>query len=155
MSEQSERLGVCPACGQRALERTREPIVTEFREGSWTLQPDFEYERCRTCGEEFYSGPEIVEFTRKVVRLARCDLGLLSPEEVRDIRLNLGLTQGELEAALGVSRGMVGRWERGDVIQGATVDRLIRLFGENPDLLRSPAIGLVAREGRGPYRGRR
>ncbi|MHB1340365.1 MAG: type II TA system antitoxin MqsA family protein [Coriobacteriia bacterium] len=155
MSEQSEHSGFCPACGERSLERVRDPIVTEFREGSWTVQPDFDYQRCRLCNEEFYPGLEIVEFTRRVVGLARRDLGLLSPEEVRGIRLDLGLTQGELEAALGVSRGMVGRWERGDVIQGATVDRLIRLFGENPDLLRSPAIGLIAREGRGPYRTRK
>ncbi len=154
MVESDTRLTVCFACGKRAIETTRDPIEMEYREGTWRIEPDFEYERCRACDEEFYPGPGIAEATKKAVALARKDLGLLTPDDIRGIRHELGLTQGDLERALGVSRGAVGRWERGEVFQGVTADRLIRVIHENPEILGGQALAFVAHESRGPYKKR-
>lgn len=154
MRQSDEDLTVCSVCGERAVELTRDPIAIEFREGTWRMAPDFDYERCRACGEELYPGPAIAELTWRAIALARKELGLLTPDEVKEVRLGLGLTQGDFERALGVSRGTVGRWERGEVFQGSTADRLMRIVAENPDLIHSDALGFVARETRGPYKKR-
>ncbi|MDP2400345.1 MAG: type II toxin-antitoxin system MqsA family antitoxin [Actinomycetota bacterium] len=145
---------VCSVCGQRAIEITRDPITVEFREGSWSIQPHFDYERCRACGEELYPAEGLSELTRQAVAMARRDIGLLTPDEIREMRPSLGLTQHDLDRALGVSRGLIGKWERGEVFQSATADRPMRVIREAPELLHGEALAFVAREGRGPYRTR-
>jgi putative zinc finger/helix-turn-helix YgiT family protein len=154
MAGSRKELTACFACGERAVEWTRDSIEMDYREGTWWVEPDFEYQRCRACGEEFYPGPEMEALSLRVVALARADLGLLAPDDIKAIRHQLGLTQGDLERALGVSRGSVGRWERGTVFQSVTADRLMRVLGECPELLHGQALAFVAREGRGPYRTR-
>ncbi|MDP2183802.1 MAG: type II toxin-antitoxin system MqsA family antitoxin [Actinomycetota bacterium] len=155
MTTSDAGLAVCSVCGQRAVEMTRDPIAIEFREGTWRIEPDFDYERCRACGEELYPGPGITDLTRRAIALARKELGFLTPDEVRGVRHALDLTQGDFERALGVSRGTMGRWERGEVFQSATADRLMRVLAECPDLIRCDALSFVARETRGPYRKQR
>jgi putative zinc finger/helix-turn-helix YgiT family protein len=149
-----EQSRTCPICGKLGIEITRDPIEFDYRDGTWWIEPDFDYRRCTECGEEIYPSRGLEVLEAKEATIARAELGLLSPEQIRDIRLRLGLTQGDLERALGVSRGTVGRWERGPVFPSVTADRLLRLLGEHPDLLQSAALDYVAREGRGPYRAR-
>jgi putative zinc finger/helix-turn-helix YgiT family protein len=108
---------------------------------------------CGACGEESLAAGQTDEITRLTVAAARADLGRLFSDEIREMRLALGLTQADLEAQLGVGAGTVGRWERDEVVQGGTADRLMRMIRAHPDLM--PELGYVAREGRGPYRTRR
>ncbi len=150
-SESQDRR-VCPICGQPELVTSRDPIEFDYRDGTWWIEPDFDYDKCLACEEEIYPSRGLEQLELKAAVLARAELGLLSPVEIRAIRHKLGLTQGDLERALGVSRGSVGRWERGPVIPSVTADRLLRLLGEHPELLRSQALDFVARDGRGPYR---
>jgi putative zinc finger/helix-turn-helix YgiT family protein len=145
---------ICPICGQPGLETTRDPIEFDYRDGTWWIEPDFDYDRCRACDEEIYPSRGLEHLELKAAALARAELGLLSPDEIRAIRIRLGLTQGDLERALGVSRGSVGRWERGPVFPSVTADKLLRILDEHPELLQSTALDYVAREGRGPYRTR-
>ncbi len=154
MKTSAENLRVCSVCGERGVEITRDPIAIDFREGTWSVEPDFDYERCRACGEELYPGPAFAELTNTAVAMARTEMGLLTPDEIREMRFSLELTQSGLECALGVSRGAVGRWERGEVFQSATADRLMRVIREAPELLHGETLAFVAREGRGPYRKR-
>ena len=143
----------CPICGKRAIVICRDPLDEEV--GGRTYSVDgFEYNLCTACGESFFSGFQCDEISKRANELARADLGRLSPDEIRQLRLDLGLTQTGLEAQLGASVGMVGRWERGTVLQGSIADRFMRLLRSHPGLLaESPAP--VARESRGPYRKKR
>ncbi|MDZ4166725.1 MAG: type II toxin-antitoxin system MqsA family antitoxin [Coriobacteriia bacterium] len=143
----------CPVCGARgALHWSDEPLHEEFDDGDVAVVEGFRYERCAACGETLVRGADLDELQRRTVTVARTDLERLSSEEIREARFALGLTQSELESQLGVSAGTVGRWERGEVLQGATADRLMRLIRHHPELL--PELGFVARERRGPYRTR-
>lgn len=142
---------VCPVCGVRAMHWTDEPLLEEFPEGSYEVS-GFTYEKCDACGESLLRAGQMDAVECAAVALARADLERLSSAEIRELRLDLGLTQADLEAQLGVSAGSVGRWERGTVLQGATADRLMRVIRAHPELL--PELGFVAREGRGPYRTR-
>jgi putative zinc finger/helix-turn-helix YgiT family protein len=142
----------CPICGKREMTVTRAPIEDEV-EGRTYLVEGLEYNRCAACGEDFYSAGQLDQIDIAGSALARADLGRLSPDEIRDLRLALDLTQAGLEAQLGVSAGTVGRWERGTFVPGATADRLMRILAAHPELLQELA-GVVACEARGPYRKR-
>jgi len=111
------------------------------------------YDRCEACGESLLTVEQAAAVERIVVAAARADLGRLSSADIHQLRLDLGLTQAQLESQLGVGTGTVGRWERGTVLQNATADRLMRILWAHPELLEES--GIVAREGRGPYRKRR
>jgi putative zinc finger/helix-turn-helix YgiT family protein len=142
---------VCQLCGVKAAHWSDEPLAFELRDGSYQV-PGFTYEHCDACGENTFKATQADEILRVAVAAARTDLGRLSSEEIHELRHTLGLTQAGLEAQLGVGTGTVGRWERGTVLQGATADRLMRILWAHPELLQES--GVIAREGRGPYRKR-
>jgi putative zinc finger/helix-turn-helix YgiT family protein len=142
----------CPICGAHALTITHDPVDVEFPEGSWKVA-GFEYNRCTACGEDFFVGWQLDAINERASAMARAALGRLAPEEIRRLRLDLGLTQAALERALGAGRGVVANWERGIFVQGGAADQLMRILWAHPELLAETAC--VAREGRGPYRTRR
>jgi len=65
----------------------------------------------------------------------RAARGLLTPDEIRDLRRSLGVAQAALERLLGVGPKTVVRWEKGTVFQSATADRLMRLLIAKPELV--------------------
>lgn len=142
----------CPLCGAHALSLTRDPISVQLRDGTWNVE-GLEYNHCSVCGEDFFAGGQLDAIHARASEIARAALGRLSPDEIRSLRLDLGLTQSALERALGAGRGVVANWERGIFVQGGTADQLMRILWAHPELLAETAY--VAREGRGPYRRRR
>ena len=54
----------------------------------------------------------------------------MTGEEVRRIRLRLGLTQAELGERLGVAANSVARWERGEMGIRPTAAGLLRLMAQ-------------------------
>lgn len=142
---------VCPVCGARAIEKTHDPVDVEASERTYYVT-GFEYERCTACGESFFFAGQDVSLGMAASALARADLRLLSPEEIRELRHSLGLTQADLEMLIGVGPKTVGRWERGLYSQNKTADTLLRLLAAHPELIAE--TGFVAAEGRGPYRKR-
>ncbi|MBS3956260.1 MAG: type II toxin-antitoxin system MqsA family antitoxin [Clostridiales bacterium] len=139
----------CPICGARSIVSTSEPVTVELRTGRYTVS-GFDYERCTACAEEFHPAGQTDAIRAAASKLAREEAGLLRPDEIRELRMNLGLTQGDLERLLGVGEKTVGRWERGLFVQSKTADTLMRLLRAHPELVGE--TGFVAREGRGPYR---
>jgi putative zinc finger/helix-turn-helix YgiT family protein len=143
---------LCLACGALAVKNTRGPVTVDLRDGQYVVG-GFEYERCTACGEEYYQAGQVDAMHARAAEQARQARGLLTPDDMIRLRLDLGLTQMALDGALGASPGTAGRWERGSVVQPAVADRLMRLLWAHPDLLAEVAQP-VAREARGPYRPR-
>jgi HTH-type transcriptional regulator/antitoxin MqsA len=141
----------CAACGKRAIIITTDPI-DELVSGTSFMVEGLEYNRCTACGEEFLAAGQGDELRRRAAAMARVEFGRLSGEEIRSIRRSLGLTQAQLEKRLGISEGLIGRWERGEVLQSEIADRYLRDLMAHPELVDSQ--GVIAREGRGPYRTR-
>ena len=140
---------VCVVCGKPAIVIASDPV--EERVGGRTYAIDgFTYNRCDACGEKFFLLGQLDEISRRVNEMARSDLGRLSSDEIASLRHDLDLTQAQLETRLGVSPGLVGRWERGTVLQSAMADRYLRDLQAHPELVVRDE--LVARESRGPYR---
>ena len=65
---------------------------------------------------------------------------MLTPEEIREGREKLGLTQKQFANLLGVGEATVSRWETGAQIQQRAMDRFLRACLASPaavELLRS------------------
>jgi len=70
----------------------------------------------------------------------RREARLLTPEEIREGREKLGLTQRQFANLLGVGEATVSRWETGAQIQQRAMDRFLRVCLASPavaELLRS------------------
>lgn len=92
--------------------------------------------RCQDCGEERLTGAQADAYEAEVYRLyeAMPDRRLL-PEEIRSLRERLGLTQPQMEAALGIGEKTVVRWETGRVLQNQATDNLLRLIDRDPSAI--------------------
>lgn len=117
----------CVVCGGVAS------VVMEVRTGyyrSEQVQVRSELHRCKNCGEAFFDPQQAKKHNRAIKNEIRKKYGLLSPEEIIEIRNRLNLTQSELEELLGAGQKVVVRWESGKVIQSGGHDNMLRLLGE-------------------------
>jgi len=126
----------CCSCGQNALETKRGTFVFQVPPeipGGVMRVPDAEWQECSNCGERV--------LPNKLFRALHAErsrrLGLLSAEEIKAIRENLGLTQAQMAELLGVGEKTYTRWESGKSIQNKSSDNLIRMAQQCPELLSS------------------
>lgn len=71
--------------------------------------------------------------------------GLLTPGQIRQNREQLGKTQREVAASLGIAEATLSRWETGAQIQQRAMDRLMRLYFAFPTVQESLADEQVVR----------
>ncbi len=74
---------------------------------------------------------------RRITQAFRRAANLLEPEEIRRRREALGLTQAALAEWLEVGAATVSRWETGAQIQQRSLDKLLRLFFDLPEVRRA------------------
>ncbi len=84
--------------------------------------------RCRRCGETLLSPAEAVAFDRQALEIYRRKYGLLSEQEIREIRERFGLTQAALSRLLRLGANTVSRWESGRNVQSASLDVMLRML---------------------------
>jgi len=80
------------------------------------------------------------EADREISAAFRREARLLTPEEIRQGRENLSMTQKEFANLLGVGEATISRWETGAQIQQRAMDRFLRVCLASPravELLRS------------------
>jgi putative zinc finger/helix-turn-helix YgiT family protein len=122
----------CGRCRQREVYPIEEKYTTEIvhdgRSYLVTL-PSLRRFRCRNCGEVVLD----TEASKQISEAFRRQAGLLTPEEIRQNRKKLGLTQEEMAERLGIAEATLSRWENGWQIQQRSLDKLMRLFFELPE----------------------
>lgn len=119
---------LCYECGGE-MRHTSEPMRETYRGHGFEVE-GIERWVCDACGNDEMSGEMADRWGAAVAReRARID-GLLSPQEIRDIRKRRGLTQAQLERALGVSSPTVSRWETGVMLPSGTACKLMRVFDQ-------------------------
>ncbi|MBI2401571.1 MAG: helix-turn-helix domain-containing protein [Gemmatimonadetes bacterium] len=91
-----------------------------------------EFSRCQRCATDFYTHDQSLASSRARAGALREHEGLLTPQEIRDIRGQLGYTQAQLEEVLGVGAKTVVRWEKGTVRQSRLADRFLRTLAAYP-----------------------
>jgi putative zinc finger/helix-turn-helix YgiT family protein len=83
------------------------------------------------CGHCQASGID-AEADRQISAAFRHAARLLTPEEIREGREKLGMTQKQFASLLGVGEATVSRWETGAQIQQRAMDRFLRLCLASP-----------------------
>ena len=120
----------CPNCGKAKLEFRLVQDVFEYEsdQGPTRIEVDDVPARvCDACGEVFF-GPEAILLRHNAV----CrKLRLLTPEEIKTIREQLGLSQSQLADLTGIGVASISRWERGRLLQNRAYDNLLRLIQAN------------------------
>ncbi len=119
-------------CGEHQ-ELTRRPAT--FPVHGVAVEVEEELYRCAVCGEEEFTFEQAQAVQAKAARRYREMQGLLQPEDVKQMRRRWGVSQAELEQALGVGRKTVARWEAGRVLQNRSVDSLLRAIDRYPQVL--------------------
>lgn len=120
----------CPLCDHKTLVEMsgeyrfepppnipRGPIVVS--DASWL--------HCESCGEDILSSDLEAAISRERYRR----LGLLAPEEIRQVRERTGLSAVDMSHLLGVGEKTYTRWENGRSLQTKASDTLIRLIDRN------------------------
>lgn len=121
----------CPRCGADSLKLVTIPYEVEVKHEGRVHEvriPQLRLPVCQACGEKTFN----TEVDEQINAALRRDLKLLTPNQIRDAVHDLGLSQKEFAAVLGVAEATVSRWCTGTVIQSKAMDNLMRAFFFNP-----------------------
>lgn len=138
-------LGVCPMC----MKHTLESVVTSYEheyKGHTLVIEDFVMRTCSSCGAEIEYPEDNLDAERRILDLKRDVDGLLRPSEIRRIRKSFGLTQKDFAEILGVGAKSFARYETGAVVQGRSMDTMLRLLKAHGSLDVLPQVRKPAGE---------
>jgi DNA-binding transcriptional regulator YiaG len=79
-------------------------------------------------GEEVYSIPHVVGLHRVIAACIIRHAHGISPKELRFLRTEMGMTQGELAEIVKKDHQTIGRWERGEKPIDQNAEALVRLL---------------------------
>lgn len=118
----------CIACGEEAASRTVETQQFAWADGAQEilLQAEVPVWHCAACGDTY-----LAEGGEEAQHEAVCrHLGRLTPEDIRQLRGRHGLSQAALAERTGIGIASIKRWERGLIIQNASLDARLRLVDQ-------------------------
>lgn len=104
--------------------------------------PEIAHLKCPRCGEVILRLRDAQQLEDGANAIYRERHGLLSADEIREIRERLGLTQAALASLLRLGANTISRWESGRIVQSASMDVFLRLIRDLPgsvDYLRKRA----------------
>ncbi len=87
-----------------------------------------EYYKCQECGAEVGTVNQTAKIQKAISNAYRKAIGLLTSEEIRENRKQLGLTQKELAKRMNVGVASIKRWEGGLIQSKAMNTALISAF---------------------------
>lgn len=123
----------CPFCEQETnIEEINETEELEIRDE--VIPVDTKYYRCQNCGEEFEIATEDNDPYAEAYREYRRRKGWPQPEEIKEFREVLGLTQQQFSDLLGIGVATLNRYENG-ALQSESNNSLISLPLRDPWVL--------------------
>jgi len=123
---------ICHECGGR-MERSTRPATYDYRGHSITVDQPGWY--CAGC-DEAVLGPEDLAATRPAIAAMRAQADrVLLPEQVREIRKRLHLTQRQAGAVLGGGPNAFQKYESGESAVSQPMSNLLRLLAKDPSRL--------------------
>jgi len=129
----------CGKCGQKKMQLATVAYATTIEHDGRAYRveiPALTVPRCGNCQAISIDD----EADQQISAAFRREARLLTPEEIREGREKLGLTQKEFANLLGVGEATISRWETGAQIQQRAMDRFLRVCLASPaavELLRS------------------
>ena len=91
---------------------------------------NFEVQRCENCGAMIFDDAA----NDRLGAALREVLGLFSPEEIRAHRTALGLSQQAMADLMCVAVATISRWENGGQIQQRSMNRLLKILFDYPEV---------------------
>lgn len=128
---------ICPICGEGHLEHRVEKNSVEYSGQKALL--DSQYSICDHCGSEQASPIQTRNNKRAMMAFKKRVDGLLTGAELKALRQRMGINQGEAAVIFGGGPVAFSKYESDDVMQSEAMDKLLRVAGEFPDVLRSLA----------------
>jgi putative zinc finger/helix-turn-helix YgiT family protein len=124
----------CSECGSKLLSERITPVEHRIRDRSITVERE-RHLLCGSCGEINYTSDMLAESQRAIANALRAEAGLLTTDDLIEIRLSYGFTQEQMETLLGTGPKTWVRWERGRVPHSRQADELLREMKRNPDFV--------------------
>lgn len=103
--------------------------------GEEVAVPNVRHRRCPQCDEAIFSLTEARRLREDAMDVYRTRYELLTADEIRALRRQLHLTQGELARLLRLGASTISRWEAGRNVQNGAMDVLLRLLRDLPGSL--------------------
>ena len=117
----------CPECGKKEVQRATVRHCSQIKHDGrlYTVEVSkLRVPRCKSCSELVFDNVA----DEQIAAALREQLGLLSTEQIRTNRVQLGLSQRELAEHLGVAAETISRWENGVLTQTRAMDRYLRVY---------------------------
>ena len=124
----------CPICGAGKLKKKIGMETFEYK-GKTLVVPNYVTYVCPACGEAIVDSATLKESGKKLKDFQREVDGLLTGEQIKAIRLKLGLTQEQLADIVGGGLKSLARYESGQVCQSKGMDNLLRILDAYPHTL--------------------
>jgi putative zinc finger/helix-turn-helix YgiT family protein len=121
----------CSECGSKSLSERVAAVEHKIRDRRIRVEQE-RHLLCANCGELNYTSEMLSESQRAIANVLRADAGLLTTDDLIEVRLSYGFTQEQMEALLGTGPKTWVRWERGKVPHSRQADELLREMGRNP-----------------------
>lgn len=123
----------CPICAQNTkIDQIKDVEEMEIRGEIIPVERIFY--RCENCGEEFEVLNDNYDPYDSAYREYRRRKGWVQPEEIKEFRENMGLTQQRFSDLLGIGIATLNRYENG-ALQSEATNRLISLCMNDPWIL--------------------
>jgi putative zinc finger/helix-turn-helix YgiT family protein len=120
---------ICADCGAEALQDKTDQEQFDYK--GHTLTVEVEYSVCAECGAEAILPDQIKRNDCRTRDAWRKVDGLLTAQEIVALRKKLCLTQQHAAKFFGGGANAFSKYERGEVIQSAAMDKLMRLALED------------------------
>lgn len=120
---------VCPETGEPMVRDTR-PMTLSYKGQSRTVQMPGWY--CDASGESIHTG-EDMKVSDTALRELKDMVDLLSAQEIKRIRMTIGLTQREAGAIIGGGPNAFQKYEQGTVTVSKPMSNLLRVLEKHPE----------------------
>ncbi|WP_052700696.1 type II toxin-antitoxin system MqsA family antitoxin [Methylocucumis oryzae] len=132
----------CPEC--RSTEFAVRSEAEQFKRKGQEFWVEVDYSVCQHCGYEVIFPDQIKRNDCRLRDAWRKMDGLLTGQEILDLRNQLNLTQQDAAKIFGGGINAFSKYERGEVIQSVAMDKLMRIALEFPlafDALKRRDVG--------------
>ncbi len=127
---------VCPVCENGTMKSILKDLDFEYK-GKGARIPNSKVLQCEECEEYFLNEKDEREIERMLTNFRRSIDGLLTSDEIKEIRQSFGMTQVRFAQALRVGEKNFARYESGQSTQGRQADNVLRILREFPQALRA------------------
>jgi putative zinc finger/helix-turn-helix YgiT family protein len=117
----------CPECGKKDVRPATVRHTSQVKHDGrlYTVEvPTLRVPQCGNCRELLFDN----DADEQIAQALRDQLGLLSGEQIRKSREDLGLSQRTLADHLGVAVETISRWENSALTQTRAMDRYLRVY---------------------------